>query len=416
MDQAFAYSTVGLTLGLVVARPRIGARGIRLSPALAAAGGVALLLLAGVVDPGAAAFALADLWRSFVTLAAIMVMTDVAHRIGALEWMAGAIDRRARSSAALFTAVFALAAGTATVINNDAAILLLTPLVITLVQRRSSDPERVVPFAFAVFIAAGVAPMVVSNPMNMIVADYAGIGFNEYAARMFPVAIPGWLIGFAITWALFRRALSKDDEHVAAPPRRLDRAQLGMLLILGAALPAYSLMSYFGGPVWVVACVGAGTALVLAARRGAAPSRVIREGISWNTLAFLFCVLVLALGLANVGLVDRLAAVYDHGGVAGIGVTSALGSALLDNHPMAYLNMLALHPHAGGSSTRILAALIGGDLGPRLLPMGSLAGLMWSETLRRRGTHIGLGRFLGVGLVVTIPTLAASLVILGLLS
>jgi Na+/H+ antiporter NhaD/arsenite permease-like protein len=52
-------------------------------------------------------------------------------------------------------------------------------------------PDLVVPFAFAVFSAAGVAPLVISNPMNMIVAVYAGIGFNEYAARMAPIALAG---------------------------------------------------------------------------------------------------------------------------------------------------------------------------------------------------------------------------------
>src|SRR5439155_6682292 len=59
---------------------------------------------------------------------------------------------------------------------------------------RRCCPDRsdlVVPFAFAVFSAAGVAPLVISNPMNLIVADYAGISFNEYAARMVPIAIAG---------------------------------------------------------------------------------------------------------------------------------------------------------------------------------------------------------------------------------
>src|SRR5690606_7013547 len=114
VDQAFAYSTVGLTLSLVVTRPRL-ASGLRLPPAVAAAIGVVVLFAAGVVGPASALLAIADLWRSFVTLAAIMVMTDVAHRIGVLDWLAAAIDRRARSMAGLFAAVFALAAATAAV-------------------------------------------------------------------------------------------------------------------------------------------------------------------------------------------------------------------------------------------------------------------------------------------------------------
>ena len=58
--------------------------------------------------------------------------------------------------------------------------------------------------------------------------------------------------------------------------------------------------------------------------------------------------------------------------------------------------------------------LVGGDLGPRLLPMGSLAGLLWLEMLRRHGVDVSVGRFVRVGLLVAIPTIAVSLAILSL--
>jgi Na+/H+ antiporter NhaD/arsenite permease-like protein len=49
-----------------------------------------------------------------------------------------------------------------------------------------------------------------------------------------------------------------------------------------------------------------------------------------------------------------------------IGISSALGSALLNNHPMAILNALAIRNLPDGTQHLVLAALIGGDLGPRL--------------------------------------------------
>ena len=79
---------------------------------------------------------------------------------------------------------------------------------------------------------------------------------------------------------------------------------------------------------------------------------------------------------------------------------------------LAILNALAIRDMPGGTLPRVLAALIGGDLGPRLLPMGSLAGLLWLDLLRRQGIHIGLSRFIRVGLAVTLPTLALSLSLL----
>ncbi len=97
-----------------------------------------------------------------------------------------------------------------------------------------------------------------------------------------------------------------------------------------------------------------------------------------------------------------------------MGTTAALGSALLNNHPMAIMNLLALDamPHAG--HREILAALIGGDLGPRLLPVGSLAGLLWLESCRQLGVNISLRQFVTVGFAVTVPTFVVSLAILAL--
>jgi arsenical pump membrane protein len=56
------------------------------------------------------------------------------------------------------------------------------------------------------------------------------------------------------------------------------------------------------------------------------------------------------------------------------------------------------------------AVPVGGDIGPRLLPVGSLAGLLWIDLLRRSGVELGVGLFLRLGtLVVPRATLAASL-------
>jgi arsenical pump membrane protein len=98
--------------------------------------------------------------------------------------------------------------------------------------------------------------------------------------------------------------------------------------------------------------------------------------------------------------------------VATIGVVSSVGSALLNNHPMAILNALALDGVPGAGKREVLAALVGGDLGPRLLPMGSLAGLLWMESLRRQKVDISLRQFVHVGLWVTVPALIVSLAML----
>jgi len=408
--EALTYSTVAVTLGLVVARPRIGPR-FRLSPAAAALAGVAVLTALGAVRLGDVGWAARTMWRPLLGIVSIMVMTGVARRAGVLAGVADFVFARAEDSPRkLFALVFAFGAVTAAVLNNDSAILLLTPLVVDSAKRR--HPTLVLPLAFSVFLSAGVAPLIVSNPMNMVVASVSGIGFNEYALRMALPAFAGWLVTFGVAYLVFRKTIVAAKAGVQQKAERLsslDAGQKIILVALGAVVLAYPVVSWFGGPVWMVAACGAVFLVGLAAREGHKPAAIARSEIHFDVLLFLMAALVLSIGLRNAGLVGRLTELYRGAGAMKIGALSALGSAVLNNHPMGHLNMMALD---GSGHTSVLAALIGGDLGPRLFPMGSLAGLLWLEMLRRSGVEVSVRKFILVGAAATLPTLAVCLALL----
>ena len=419
MHEAAAVSALAVTVSLTLRRPKLPS-GLRIGPALAAALGVLVLVASGDLHPGDVREALDILWRPFLALASIMVMTGVAARVGTMDQLGRRVVPRAGASASrLFGLVFVLSLTTAAVLNNDAAILLLTPVVIVLVRRLYPDtPSLVLPFALAVFMAAGVAPFVTSNPMNTVVAGAAGIDFNTYASRMLPVAIAGSLVTFVVLRWLFARELRSAP---TAPPQP-DRppwtgAQRQAMILVLAVLAAYPVFALLGLQVYAVALTGAGLALALAWRHHEGrPVELVRGSVAWEVLAFLLGMFLLAEGLQNVGVVDRLTDLYRHTGTAVIGATSAIGSALVNNHSMALTNLLAIRqlPHAGDHE--FLAALVGGDLGPRLLPIGSLAGLLWLAVVGNLAVEVPLKRFVVIGAAVTVPSLAVSLGVLELLS
>jgi arsenical pump membrane protein len=414
------YGAVAVTLGLVVARPRI-AKGFRLTPAMAALAGVAVLAAFGSVRVADVAWAARTMWRPLLGIVSIMVMTGVARRTGVLEGAAELVFRHADEDAKkLFGLVFVFGALTAAILNNDSAVLLLTPLVVALAKKRHA--RLVVPLAFAVFLSAGVAPVIVSNPMNMVVATFAGIGFNEYAARMVVPAVAGAVVTFGAARWMFRRELERLESETPGTgagtgtgTREIEKADGGRAVVVGllGVVAAYPVVSWLGGPVWLVALGGAGVLLVLGARAGHRPLDVFRAEVHFGVLVFLVAVLVLSLGLRNVGVVEHLSRAYAGASPMRVGLLSAAGSAVLNNHPMANLNMLALVPDGAPADPRqVLAALVGGDLGPRLFPMGSLAGLLWLEMLRRAGIAVSVRRFVLVGVVATVPTLVVCLALL----
>ncbi|MGH7329338.1 MAG: SLC13 family permease, partial [Polyangiaceae bacterium] len=333
MQALAAYSSLLITLSLAVARPRVGEK-VRIGPAPGAAIGVLVMMLAGVVKTADIAHAAIILWRPLVAIMSIMVTTSVAERVGLLEKLAKRLFSHTHGSASkIFFRVFVLSAVTAAALNNDSAVLLLTPAIVALVRHRyPRRPELVVPFAFVVFMAAGVAPFVLSNPMNMIFAAYAGIDFNAYAIRMAPIALAGWAVAALVLHLLFRKTLAAAPETSGTEDfLPLDAPQRRMVVVLAIVLCACPFVAYAGGNVWMVAAAGAILALAFVAKPSGQPPLVtIRSGISLEIVAFLILVSVLGVGMKNVGLVAWLTHLYEGGNVATIGAASAVGSALLN--------------------------------------------------------------------------------------
>ena len=410
-------SALAVWLGLAAMISCVMIRPHGAGPIVGAALAVLVASLGGAVGASDLGAAVAAQWRAYVTLASVMAMTSAAERLGLLERLAAWIEPRTRGPVRhAFRVTFALSALAAAVLSNDAAVLLLTPAVLALLRavypRR--NPKFLVPFAFAVFAGAGVAPLVISNPMNLIFSDHVGLGFNRYAETMIPVALASWL---ATYWALarcFRRELADDAPALGAwpAPPPLAPGARAVLWAIAVVLAMYPLMSLAGAPLWPVAAAGA-IVCVIASRES---PRALAGGITWSVFPFLCAVFVLALGLERVGVVDHLARLYDASPLPTltIGATSALGSAVLNNHPMSVLDAFALDRLHAPELRHAFAALIGGDLGPRLLPVGSLASLLWFDVLHRHGVRVRVRDFIRIGFRIALPALIASLIALWL--
>ena len=196
-------------------------------------------------------------------------------------------------------------------------------------------------------------------------------------------------------------------------------AERPALVLLLGIFAAYPLMAAIDGPIWIVSLGGAVASILIARRWRVAPMRNVLAHVSPDILVFLWGVFLVVVGLRHVGVVDRLAELFaaqpagSARQVAVVGTVAALGSAIVDNHPMSILDMLALE---GKGARPLLAALVGGDVGPRLLPIGSLAGLLWMDLLRRAGIEVGIGKFVRLGTLVLVPTLVISLALLAILT
>ena len=137
--------------------------------------------------------------------------------------------------------------------------------------------------------------------------------------------------------------------------------------------------------------------------------------ISWVILPLVAGLFVPVEGLQRTGTIDSLAHVLRAASRNSPAYASwwsggavALASNLINNLPAGLIAGSALAT-ADVQRQVANAVLIGVDLGPNLSVTGSLAAILWLNALRRDGIEVSALSFLKLGLVVTLPALAAAL-------
>lgn len=395
-------------------------------------------------------------WNATLTFVAVVLISLILDEAGFFEWAALHVARWGRGNGRLlFVLIVGLGAVIAAVFANDGAALILTPIVVGMLRALNMPQKAALGFILATgFIAdTGSLPLVVSNLVNIVSADYFHLGFAEYAAVMIPVGIVSVLASLGMLLLYFGKSIPKRYDVLAltSPTAAItDRATFRAgWVVLALLLVGYFAADPLGVPLAAVAGVGAVVIVLVAARQPAflfaraqaapvlvttggtdgggagAPSgrvipvwKTIREA-PWQIVLFSIGMYLVVYGLQNQGLTDHLAKLFDvfgdHGVLVtalGVGFTIAILASLMNNMPTVLIAALAIGGAGATGLTHevmVYANVIGSDLGPKITPIGSLATLLWLHVLEKKGIHIGWGQYFRTGIVLTVPVLAVTL-------
>ena len=324
------------------------------------AGSVAALvcLVSGLLPLDAAGDVTRRMAPILLFLVAITVLAELAEVAKVFDFAALHSSRLARGrTGLLFLLVALLATVTTVLLGLDTTAVLLTPVVLSMSVQLDLPA---MPFALLTVWLANTASLLlpVSNLTNLLALDRLGLRPHEFAARMWLPAVVAVVLTVGLLGLRHHR-----------------------LLRVRYTVPARPRVLRFGLVPWRLAVFVLGLALAVEAVLRHGGHRVVASVTGEGT-----------------GVADLLQ-------VAGVG---AAASNLVNNLP-AYL---VIEPQAAeGGDIRLLALLVGTNVGPMVLLWGSLATLLWRERCRARGVEVSARQFatlvlVGVPIVLVATTLA----------
>lgn len=424
------------TLIFILWRPR------GINEAIPATIGAIFVLISGSVSLTDLGIITATISGAAITIIATIVMAIVLESFGFFNWVAEKLAAKAKGSGIrLFWYVNLLCFLMTLFFNNDGSILITTPILVMLLNNMGLKNHQKIPYLLSggLIATASSAPIGVSNIVNLIALKIVEMDLYLHTAMMFVPATLGLLLLVGLLFLRFKKAipktvpvkvsgLTRSSYHPLKPSpaysseKERSRFMRNVLLFVFAVRLSLFVASYFAIPVSVMAVIGS---LVLLGWRWAylkiSPVDMLKK-TPWYILVFAFSMYVIIYGLNNIGLTDWLIGFMRpmvsgsllHASVM-MGTLLTVLSNIFNNHPALMVGTLTLmnmdlSPLA--LKVSYLANVIGSDMGALLLPMGTLATLMWMHIVRKGKVMITWWEYVKITFVVIPPATLFTLVVL----
>ncbi|MDY0926160.1 arsenic transporter [Pantoea trifolii] len=414
-----------LTIVFVIWQPR------GLSIGWTATMGALLALVSGVIQLNDIPVVWHIVWNATAAFIAVIIISLLLDESGFFEWCALHVARCGSGRGRLlFTYIVLLGACVAALFANDGAALILTPIVIAMLLALGFSKGATLAFVMAAGFIADTAslPLIVSNLVNIVSADFFKLGFNDYATVMVPVDIAAIITTLIVLHLFFRKDIPaiyevsrlKLPAEAIKDPATFKAGWLVLLLLL----VGFFLLEPMGIPVSAIAALGALILFIVAKRGQAINTGKVLRGAPWQIVIFSLGMYLVVYGLKNAGLTQHLTDLLNlfasHGlwaATLGTGLVTALLSSVMNNMPTVLIGALSIDASTAQGVIKeamIYANVIGCDLGPKITPIGSLATLLWLHVLDQKNINISWGYYFRVGVVMTLPVLLVTLSALAL--
>ena len=351
----------------------------------------------------------------YLFLTGMMMASELARKEGLFDYLAALAAKQAAGSAKrLFFLMYCVGTVVTIFMSNDATAVVLTPAVLAVAH--AVKAEKPLPYLYICAFIANAASFAlpISNPANLVIFRDHMPTLMHWLGRF---AIPSGLsivATYVVLRFMQRDALTQKieaDVDVPALSGTGKATGLGIIVMAAVMLAASAFDVPLGLPTF---CAGLALFIVICVLKRAFLAGHLAE-ISWTVLPLVAGLFVLVEGLQHTGVINHLAQVIQsaaqtmpaHAGWIS-GAVMAVACNLINNLPAGLIAGSALTV-AHAPVPIASAVLVGVDLGPNFSVTGSLATILWLTALRRDGIEVSAWSFLKLGVVVTLPALAAAL-------
>jgi arsenical pump membrane protein len=336
-----------------------------------------------------------------VFLGTVIVLAELVAAAGVFEAVATRLAVLARGRyRVLFVLCVLLAASTTAVLNLDTTAVLLTPVMLALAGRLELDP---LPMAMTTVWLANTASLLlpVSNLTNLLAADRVGLPAPRFAAVMWLPELASVAATALLLWFCYWRRARVSRYAVPDPAAIADKV-LFRVAAAGCALFLAGILA--GVPIGAASAGCAGLLVVAFAVRDRS---VLRPGLLPWRLLVLVTGMFLVVPTVSVHGLDAL--LRDLTGSGAPARAAAAGAALshVVNNPPAYLAGEQAIPAA--QHARLLALLVGTNVGPVITPWASLATILWYERCHASAVRVQPLRFVLTGAALAVTAVAAAM-------
>lgn len=408
--------------------------------------GAVFILITGIVSWEDIVDIISKIGGASITIIATIVMAVILESFGFFHWSAAKLAKLSKGSGyRLYWNIQLLCFLMTLLFNNDGSILITTPILILLLKNIQLKPRQQIPYLLcgALIATASSAPIGVSNIVNLIALNIIDMSLWMHTAMMFVPGTLGLLFMSFLMYIVVKKSLPKklpdsimDIEESffiknfhplktkmpVETKRKRTKLMLKILLFVFLMRCLLFVASYINVPIEIVAVLGSVLLLLWRWYHLRTNPVDILKKTPWHILIFAFSMYVIIYGLHNVGLTAFLVQLCEPIVNQGIfqasftmgGLVSIL-SNFFNNHPALMIGTITLTEMGLDPitlKTIYLANIIGSDIGSLLLPIGTLASLIWMSILRKNNIKISWKDYLSVSMIVIPISTIVSLALL----